>query len=121
MRTSREHDRGTHEKGAAMQKHILPALLATIVAGLALATSAFAAAPGNTTPPTVSGTAKVGNTLTVSNGECDRQPDKLRLPLAAVLELDVVHEHLGRDCPDVRGSRSRRRPHVACGRHGDEC
>ncbi len=57
-----------------MQKQILPALLATIVAGLVLATSAFAAAPGNTTPPTVSGTAKVGSTLTVSNGEWTGSP-----------------------------------------------
>jgi hypothetical protein len=57
-----------------MKKHLLPALLATIVAGLALAASAFAAAPGNTTPPSVSGTAKVGQSLTVSNGTWTGSP-----------------------------------------------
>ncbi len=57
-----------------MQKHILPALLATIVAGLCLAASAFAAAPGNTTSPVVSGTAKVGQTLNVSNGVWSGSP-----------------------------------------------
>jgi hypothetical protein len=57
-----------------VKKHILPALLATIVAGLCLAASAFAAAPGNTTPPAVSGTPKVGQTLTVSNGSWTNSP-----------------------------------------------
>jgi len=54
--------------------HLVPALLATTVAGLVLATSAFAAAPGNTSPPVVSGTAKVGQTLTVSNGSWTGSP-----------------------------------------------
>jgi hypothetical protein len=51
-----------------------PALLATLVAGLLLAGSAIAAAPGNTTAPAVTGTAKVGSTLTVSNGAWSNSP-----------------------------------------------
>jgi hypothetical protein len=51
-----------------MKTHLLAALLAALVAGLSLAATALAAAPSNTTAPAVSGTPKVGQTLTVSNG-----------------------------------------------------
>jgi hypothetical protein len=57
-----------------MRNRLLPALLGTLVAGLFLATIASAAAPANTTPPAVSGTAKVGSTLTVSNGTWSNTP-----------------------------------------------
>ncbi|HZQ82490.1 MAG TPA: hypothetical protein VFB25_11005 [Gaiellaceae bacterium] len=57
-----------------MRKHLLPALLAAVVAGLVLVTSAFAAAPANSSPPSVSGTPKVGQTLTVSNGTWSGSP-----------------------------------------------
>jgi hypothetical protein len=57
-----------------VKKQILPALLAMLVAGLVLATSALAAAPANTVSPQVSGTAKVGQTLTVSNGSWSGTP-----------------------------------------------
>jgi hypothetical protein len=57
-----------------MRTKLFPALLATLVAGLLLAASAFAAAPGNTTAPAVTGTAKVGSTLTVSNGSWSGSP-----------------------------------------------
>jgi hypothetical protein len=57
-----------------MRKRLLPALLGTLVTGLFLATTAFAAAPANTTPPAVSGTAKVGSTLTVTNGTWSNTP-----------------------------------------------
>jgi hypothetical protein len=57
-----------------MKRHLLPALLAALVAGLTLAASAYAAAPSNTTPPSVSGTAKAGQTLTVSNGTWSGSP-----------------------------------------------
>lgn len=57
-----------------MRRHLLPSLLGTLVAGLALAAIASAAAPANTTPPSVSGTAKVGSTLTVSNGTWSNSP-----------------------------------------------
>jgi hypothetical protein len=50
-----------------MQKYLAAALLAVLTAGV-LAASAFAAAPGNTAPPTVTGTPQVGNTLSTSNG-----------------------------------------------------
>jgi hypothetical protein len=53
---------------APMKTHILPALLGAVVLGLSLGAAAFAAAPGNTAPPQITGTAKVGQTLTVSNG-----------------------------------------------------
>lgn len=57
-----------------MTKHLLPALLATIVAGLLLAATASAAAPSNTVAPTVTGTPKVGQTLSVSNGTWSNSP-----------------------------------------------
>jgi hypothetical protein len=53
---------------------LYPALLATLVAGLLLAGSAIAAAPSNSTAPAVTGTAKVGATLTVSNGTWTGSP-----------------------------------------------
>jgi hypothetical protein len=57
-----------------MRKNLFPALLATLVAGLLLAGSALAAAPSNTTAPAVTGTAKVGQTLTVSDGTWTGSP-----------------------------------------------
>jgi hypothetical protein len=57
-----------------MRRHFLPALLATLVAGFILAATASAAAPVNTAAPTISGTAKVGATLTVSNGTWSNSP-----------------------------------------------
>jgi len=57
-----------------MREHLLRALLAATVAGLALAANASAAAPSNTALPAVSGTAKVGQTLTVSNGSWTGSP-----------------------------------------------
>ena len=57
-----------------MRKRLLPALLGTLVAGMFLASIASAAAPANTTAPAVTGTAKVGSTLTVSNGTWSNSP-----------------------------------------------
>jgi len=57
-----------------MRKRLLPALLGSLVAGMILASLASAAAPANTTAPTVTGSAKVGGTLTVSNGTWSNSP-----------------------------------------------
>jgi hypothetical protein len=57
-----------------MMKKLLAPLFATLFSGLIIASSASAAAPANTTPPNVSGTAKVGSTLTVSNGTWSNSP-----------------------------------------------
>ena len=57
-----------------MRTKLFTALLATLVAGLLLAASALAAAPSNSTAPAVTGTAKVGSTLTVSNGTWTGSP-----------------------------------------------
>jgi hypothetical protein len=57
-----------------MLKHVLSALGAAVALGLIVVASAFAAAPSNTTPPAVTGTAKVGQTLTVSNGTWTGSP-----------------------------------------------
>jgi hypothetical protein len=57
-----------------MRNRLLPALLGTLVAGMALASSASAAAPVNSTSPVVSGIAKVGRTLNVSNGTWSNSP-----------------------------------------------
>jgi hypothetical protein len=57
-----------------MLKKLLAPLSATLLSGLFVASSASAAAPVNTAPPNVSGTAKVGSTLTVSNGTWSNSP-----------------------------------------------
>jgi len=57
-----------------MRKRLLSALLGTLVAGLFLAAVASATAPVNTAAPSISGTAKVGQTLTVSNGTWSNSP-----------------------------------------------
>ena len=51
-----------------MLKHLLTALSGAVAAGLVLVATAAAAAPTNTTAPAVTGTAKVGQSLTVSDG-----------------------------------------------------
>ncbi|HEY3961244.1 MAG TPA: hypothetical protein VGL84_01845 [Gaiellaceae bacterium] len=52
----------------------LPAFLAVAIVGLILATAASAASPQNTASPTISGTAKVGSTLTATNGTWSNSP-----------------------------------------------
>jgi hypothetical protein len=56
-----------------MQRYLTAVVLAVLTAGV-LATSAFAAAPGNTAPPTVTGTPQIGETLSTSNGAWTGSP-----------------------------------------------
>lgn len=57
-----------------MRMHFAAAALLTMLAALITAASALAAAPVNTSPPTVSGTPKVGEQLTVSDGTWSGTP-----------------------------------------------
>ena len=57
-----------------MKKNLLLAPLVAIAAGLTVTANTSAAAPSNTTPPAVSGTPKVGQTLTASNGSWTGSP-----------------------------------------------
>lgn len=57
-----------------MRKQLIVAALIAALAALTAVATAKAAAPANTTAPAVSGTAKVGQTLTVSNGTWTNSP-----------------------------------------------
>jgi hypothetical protein len=57
-----------------MMGAVLPVTVITAVAFAALASAASQVAPVNTTPPTVSGTAKVGQTLTAGDGTWSNTP-----------------------------------------------
>src|SRR5437016_4617677 len=56
-----------------MSKHLL-AVIVALAAAAALASSALGAAPANTTPPSISGTPTVGQTLTASDGAWSNSP-----------------------------------------------
>lgn len=61
----------------AVGRLCVPAALGTLLAATTVASvgeAASSAAPGNTSPPAVSGTAKVGSTLTVSTGTWNGSP-----------------------------------------------
>ena len=95
--------------------------LATVVAG---AGAAAQAAPVNTTPPTISGTTKVGQTLTAADGTWSNTPDVLRVPVASLqrrrqLCVNVAngtqktYTLVGADAATRCGSASRRRTPTA--------
>jgi len=64
----------TKKKRRWMVGAVLPVTVITAVAFAALASAASQVAPVNTTPPTVSGTAKVGQTLTAGDGTWSNTP-----------------------------------------------
>jgi hypothetical protein len=59
-------------------RRLIPSLGATIVALGVWATAAVAAPPANSAAPTITGTAKVGETLTAQNGTWSNSPSSFR-------------------------------------------
>lgn len=57
-----------------MKRNLTVATVAASVAGLVAAAGALATTPKNESPPAISGAAKVGSTLTVSNGDWNNTP-----------------------------------------------
>ena len=64
----------TKKKRRWMMGAVLPVTVITAVAFAAIANAAAQVAPTNTTPPTVTGTAKVGETLTAGDGTWSNTP-----------------------------------------------
>lgn len=62
------------ERRPRTKRFIWLTVLPTALVAVAASWAAGAAAPGNTAPPAISGTAKVGSTLTVSNGTWTGSP-----------------------------------------------
>src|SRR2546421_6458573 len=56
-----------------LHRNLIVSLIALVAAG-AIASAAWAAAPSNTTPPTITGTPKKGMTLTAHNGSWTGSP-----------------------------------------------
>ena len=107
-----------------MRKHQMATVPLAALASLILAVNTSArstAAPGNTSPPAVSGTPKVGSTLTVSNGTWTNSPTSYDYQWQRCTSAT--------SCTDIAnavGSRTssecgRCRPHVPCRRDGLEC
>jgi hypothetical protein len=65
---------GIDRRSGQKMKRYLKVALGAALSALVLAASAFAAAPANTAPPTVTGTPEVGSTLTTSNGTWSNSP-----------------------------------------------
>ena len=103
-----------------MHKHFLSSLGAVIALSLIIVASAFAAAPSNTTPPVRQRHAEGRPDAHGLERHVDRQPDQLRLPVAALHELDVVQRHREREREQLRRARRRRRQDRARGRDGVE-
>ena len=74
----------TKKKRRWMMGAVFPVAVIAAVAFAAFAGAATQVAPVNTTPPTISGTAKVGQTLTAGDGTWSNSPDLVRLPVAAL-------------------------------------
>ena len=124
-----QHPESMSNRRRAFRLAGLPAGLAfVLVLAFALVGSAgaglarTAAAPSNTSPPTISGTVQQGQTLTADRGAwTGTEPISLHQHLAALrLGRRPLREHQGRDRDDVHGRQAGRRPHAPLRRDGQE-
>ena len=112
-------------RSSARRTALLIAVSAVVIGAVfgtaGLGRAASSAAPSNTTPPTISGTAAGRLDPDRRPRSVDRQPDRLLVPVAALRQerRQLRRDQRRRPAP-LRPSQRRRRPHASCARDREE-